>query len=132
MYTCELKLQPIERPVGCDSCQQRTKAMGQVFAKEPYYLKNSCVYLQLIQMKEACTWRCQQSNRAGCLLNYKLYKICWTDDPLLIRNQWELALVHLSRRRKSPTALEMDVKLLLSVEGAGYIWGIAVSCITGE
>lgn len=28
--------------------------------------------------------------------------------------------------------LEVDVKLLLSVEGAGYAWGITVSCITRE
>lgn len=49
-----------------------------------------------------------------------------------MRDQWQLDLVHVSGRRKNPTDLEIDVKLLLSVEGAGYTRGITVSCITGE
>lgn len=43
-----------------------------------------------------------------------------------MRHQWQLDLVHVSGRRKNCTDLEIDVKLLLSVEGAGYIWGITV------
>lgn len=49
-----------------------------------------------------------------------------------MRDQWQLDLVYVSGRRKNPTDLDIDVKLLLSVEGAGYTWGITISCIKGE
>lgn len=39
-----------------------------------------------------------------------------------MRDQWQLDLVCVSGRRKNLTDLEVDVKLVISMAGAGYTW----------
>lgn len=49
-----------------------------------------------------------------------------------MRGQWQLELEHVSGRTKNFTDLEIDEKILLSLEGTGDTWGITVSCVTAN
>lgn len=85
-------------------------------------------YVQVVLMKVACTRRCHQSCQFWSRMSPELKTPQNTQDQRPTVNERPVTI----RTSVCVRKLEVDVKLLLSVEGAGYAWGITVSCITRE